>query len=92
MRGHHKNLNVYACEAIENVVGEARHSVAPYAGGKLDSISLWVLTDLGHCHIKRSEVARTEPPSLGLVVRDVFKMFYPRRFAEEVAHLSKACA
>lgn len=92
MRGHHKNLNVYACQAIENVVREARYSMAPYAGGKLDTIALWVLTDLDHRLLKRSEVARTEPPSLSLVVRDVFKMLYPRRFAKEVAHLSKACA
>ncbi len=74
MRSHHQNLNVYAYQAIENVVGEARHSMAAYAWGKLNTISLWVFADLGHGHVKRREVARTETFSLGLVVSDVFKV------------------
>ena len=88
----HKNLDVNARQAIENVVRKSGHSMSPYAGSKLDAISLWVFTNLDHCRFKGSEVACTESPSLFFVVGDVLKVFNPRRLIEEVGHLSKACA
>ena len=92
MRCNHKNLDVTAREAIENVVRKARHSIAPNAGSKLGTIPLRVLTDLDHCSFEGSEVPRAESPSLFFVVGDVLKVFCPSRLVEEVAHLSKACA
>ena len=51
-----------------------------------------VRTDLDHCRVKGSKVAGAESVSLFLVIGDVFKVFNPRRLAEEVAHFSKAWA
>lgn len=92
MRRDHKNFDGKARLAIQDVVRKAWHSIAPNAGGKLDAIPLRVFTDLNHCRFEGSEVACAEPPSLLLVVRDVLKVFNPRRLTEEEAHLSKACA
>ena len=89
---NNKNLNIVASLAIDDVVGKAQYSIKPNAGGKLHPIPLRVLTDLDHCRFKGSKVAGAESMSLLLVVGDVFKVFNPRRLAEEVAHFSKAWA
>jgi hypothetical protein len=92
MRCNHENLDVTACQPIENVVRKAWHPVAPNARGKLDTIPLRVLTDLDHCSIEGGEVTCPQSPSLFFIVGDVLKVFYPSRIAEEIAHLSRAWA
>ena len=92
MRGDNKNLNDAARLTIENVVRKARYSITPNTWGKLNTIPLWVFTDLDHCRLESSKISHAESRSTLFVVGDVLKMFNPRRLTEEVAHLSKAWA
>jgi hypothetical protein len=92
MRRNNENLYFVASLAIEDVVGKAQYSMKPNARCKLDTIPLWVLTDLDHSRLKGSKVAGAQSMSLLLVISDVLKVFNPRCVTEEVAHLSKAWA
>lgn len=92
MRRDHKNLNVRARLAIEDVVRKPRHSIAPNTGGKLHAVPLRIFTNLDHRCVEGSEIPCAEPGPLLLVVCDVLKVFNPRRITEEVTHLSKAWA
>lgn len=92
VRRDHKNLNVRVQLAVENVVREARHSIAPNTRRKFNAISVRVFANLDHGRFKGSKIACAKARPLLLVVGDVLKVFNPRRLTEKVAHLSKDCA
>lgn len=77
MRRDHKNLNVRVQLAVENVVREARHSIAPNTRRNFNAIPLRVFANLDHGRLEGSKVARAKARPLLLVVGDVLKVFNP---------------
>ena len=92
MRCNHKYLDLHTRFTIQNAVGKARHPVPPNAWRKHNAKPCRMLTNLDHRGLKCREIPCAQTGSLLLVVGDVLKMFRPSRIAEEIAHLSNACA
>ena len=84
---NNQNLDVGTNLPVEDVVGEAWDTIAPNIGRELDPIALWSLTNLDHCCVKSSKIARTQTRLLRLVIGDVFKVLNSRLRVEEVTHL-----
>lgn len=72
MRGNDENLNVRPRLPIEDVVGEARYSITPDAGRKLDPMAMRSFANFDHCHVEGGQITRAKPRLAILVVGDVF--------------------
>jgi len=92
MRCHHEHLDVRIQFAVQDVEGKSRYSIPANGRGKFNSKPIGMLAYLDHRGVERCKVPRAQPGSLFLIVGNVLKMFDACRSAEEVAHLSKACA
>ena len=92
MRRDHEHLDIRTGFAIQDTEGETWHSIPTNGRGKFDTKPIRMLTYLDHRGFERCKVPRTQTGPLFLIVGDMFKMFDACRIAEEIAHLSKACA
>jgi hypothetical protein len=92
VRRNHEDLDVFAGQAIKNVVRKPGNPKSPNAGSEFDTIPLGAFADFAHGRLKGGEVACPEPFALLLIVGHVLQVFDPRCLIEEIAHFSKACA